>query len=127
MSAVPIAVSVILTQCKTFLNIGDVGWPSDSKYPSANGESVQIAKSHDQETGVHSKLSLPLQKNQDENEAKKKPAYHRNGDNSDTRAVCWSSHGRVAAPISCIINLLNLQMVYFELKIDQPKLARRLR
>ena len=74
----------------------------------------QIAKSDDQETGVHIELSLRLRKNQDENEAKKKPAHQRNENNSDTRAVCWGSHGRVAAPISCIISLLNLQMVCFE-------------
>ena len=31
----------------------------------------QIAKSHDQETGVHIETSLRLRKNQDENNAKK--------------------------------------------------------
>jgi len=49
-----------------------------------------------------------------ENTAKKMPAHQRNGDISNTRAVCWGSHGRGAAPTSCITNLLNLQIECFE-------------
>ena len=49
-----------------------------------------------------------------ENTAKKMPAHQRNGDISNTRAVCWGSHGRGAAPTFCITNSLKLQMVCFD-------------
>ena len=49
------------------------------------------------------------------------PAHQRNGDNFDTRVVCWGSHGRGATPIYRTINVINLQMKCYESKKRSEK------